>query len=187
MTDAFEKCKCRLVKRISHNINMRRYNPGFTLIEMAAVVAILGILATITLVSWSRGRAQQEVKLAVLEFQAAMRQAQGYAMAGRTDSTRIPCNYQLKFETTSQYSIIYQYKSGDVCPNDFTSNLSNPVQTFDVPNGVRFPANAWGSGGIVFVLPSGSGLSTNIDAITLQKGSATQSVCIPHTDGQFSC
>lgn len=183
----------------------KRKLAGFTFIEVMLVVGIMATLSTIALVSWTRSRAQQDVILAAREFQAAMRQAQGYAMTGKTDPnnpTFIPCQYQIRRSTDvstaarrTKYELAYKYKEGDTCTADPDVDIQ-PIQEFTLPNGVMFPVvNAITHSPlvdkpIVFLLPSGIGDPNNTaSTIDLSKGTgvtaAQSSVCVPR--GQFSC
>jgi prepilin-type N-terminal cleavage/methylation domain-containing protein len=170
-----------------------KMNPGFTLIEVVAVMVIMGILSLLTLASWRQGRTQQDVELAAREFQAAMRQAQSDAMVGKMDMDnqgRTPCQYRLLSTSGSapytQYKIAYEYKNGSAC-----SSGPQAIQTFTLPNGVAFSAT-WNDDQLVFTLPTGSGTSGNVHAVTLIKGSVSKSICIPQDgyggrNGAFSC
>ena len=162
----------------------RRSYRGFTLIELIAVVAIIGVMTSAVLVSWSTGRSEQDVKLAAREFEAALRQAQNFSMTGKIDAnnpTRVPCDYRLRYVSSTQYEIAYQYKNNGVCDGTLIAS----VQVFSLPGGVTFPPSSDWNDGAVFPLPRGEGVGTNVASIPLQKGSATKNVCIPQS-GYFS-
>ena len=174
-------------------ITIWKKNRGFTLLEVVIVIAIMGILSMITLVSWSQSRTEKDVELAVREFQAIMRQAQGNAMVGKMDPNNpnnTPCEYRLLTVGNSapytQYKLAYKYKNGPTCSGGLQT-----LQTFTLPNGVVF-SNKWSDDGLVFTLPTGSGTAANTSSIALTKGSVTRNICVPQDgrggrNGSFSC
>ena len=122
--------------------------------EIMVVIAIIGIMSAVALVSLSKGKEQKAVEAAAREVASAIREAQNYALTGKgADST---CTIYIFFCTnlSANYSI--------ACG----SNAIN----YTLKNGVNFDSGCT-STNIIFPIPWAT-LSVNPDAIVLKKGNS---------------
>lgn len=165
-----------------HLFNPKSFHRGVTLIEVMAVIAIMSILAAVTLVSWTESRSRQDLILAEREFTAIVRQAQGYALTGKLDMNHpdwIPCSYQIQFVDDTEknkYKTRYTYyESGGSCDAPSVAD----IQTFTLPNGVAFSD----FGDINFFLPSGQREKDTPSSVSFTKSTASGIVCLPTSTG----
>lgn len=66
---------------------------GFTLLELIVVIAIMGMLATLVVVSFNRQRAQRSVVLAQNETVTNLRKVQSYMLSSRNINGTVPAKY----------------------------------------------------------------------------------------------
>ena len=90
---------------------------GFNLIEFLIVVAITAIMAGIVISSFMREKAKKEVEIEAQRLAAILKEAQTYALTGRTlgsSPTLIPCNFYFKvtgiYPAAQKYEITYDYR-----------------------------------------------------------------------------
>ncbi len=108
-------------------------NKGFTLIELMVVVAIMGMLATVVVISLAGQRAGRDIKIAQNQLVSNIRQAQGYILSSRTlPSGQAVQFYVLKFDmaTPTQYTLeaIYNVSAGPQLTD---------IQTISLPSDIR--------------------------------------------------
>lgn len=117
--------------------NTKHHLRAFTLIEALVTLAIISIMSVILLVGLSNSRTTQQLESAAREVEAAIREAQNYALTGYQDvANSDPCRFQiLSTAGTPNYSIIYFYKdSNDAC------NRQDTIASYSLRNGVVFSA-----------------------------------------------
>jgi len=116
---------------------------AYTLIEALIVVAIIAITASVILVSYSSSRTTQQLESAAREVEAAVREAQSYALTGYQGVVATdPCRFEVTWGGTA-YSVTYWYKdASDNC------NRSLMLGSYAVRNGVTFT-----SGGSFYYTP----------------------------------
>lgn len=145
---------------------------AFTLIEALIVVAIIAIVTAIILVSYSNSRTAQQLESAAREVEAAVREAQSYALTGYQGVVATdPCRFEVAW-SGSTYSVTYWYKdTNDNC------NRSLVLGSYAVRNGVAFT-----SGGSFYYTPpyaTASFAGTNASqAVVLTQSSSWQVVCV---------
>jgi len=150
---------------------------GFTLVELMIVMAIVGIMTAVTIVSLSGARDRKAAEGEARKFAAVVREVQNYALTGKQLGTGlVTCSVGMNAIASgaTSYGIFYTYRSGDDC----NTSASNAFVTNTISNGVAFSsaANAFS-----FSVPRGEiNLGGNPDPIPIQlsKGSATYTVCI---------
>jgi prepilin-type N-terminal cleavage/methylation domain-containing protein len=109
---------------------------AYTLIEALVVVAIIAIVTSIILVSYSNSRRTQQLEGAAREVEAAVREAQSYALTGYQGVVGTdPCRFEVAWSGTT-YSVTYWYKS----TSDDSCTGADPLVlgSYAVRNGVAF-------------------------------------------------
>jgi len=160
---------------------MIKSNRGFTLIEVLATMAIIGIAAAITLVSISGGRVRKEVEGDARRLVGTLRELQNNSLAGKQIvSGRVSCGFFLLPSAAAATTITstYTYRTGATCSSATADMLSvfklTPGVSISVANiGVGFMV-PWGklldgTGGSVLVAPV---------QYRLVKSGVTWSVCV---------
>lgn len=106
---------------------------AFTLIEVMVVISIIGITSAIIINSLSTQRAMREVDRAAHTFGANLREAQNYALAGRSTSlTQENCYYGIRITSATAYNLVNYARSGGVCDTPST------ITSLALPSGVQF-------------------------------------------------
>jgi prepilin-type N-terminal cleavage/methylation domain-containing protein len=107
---------------------------GFTLIEIMMVIALIGILSIVTIVSMRSRQNQNKLKVAQAETEAIIKQAQSYALQGKKQGNVVPKYYGIKFSADG--------KSYSFCinSNDLDVDCSNPIESYQFKNGVMLSA-----------------------------------------------
>ncbi len=171
--------------------NTYKMSRGFTLIEVMVSVAILALMAAVTIVSMNGGRNRQEVEASTRLVAATLREAQNNALSGKnitgTAGSR-PCQFRVRTTGGTGTITHEQLNAGDVlCPNPgtatngawsgFSTDLLNGVTFssstevyFDVPRGE--PKNAAGVLGVELNSATGP-----VD-FSMTKGADTAHVCV---------
>ncbi len=142
---------------------------GFTLIELIIVLAIIGVVSVITLVSLSSARGTRDLDRSSREIVAALREAQNYALTGRSTSIgEDNCAFSVQVVGGSTgYSLSHLYRSGGSC------SATGPLANYSLTTGVTFSASAT----VSFSLPRGE-VTSGTTSIGLTKGGATYFVCV---------
>jgi len=74
---------------------------GFSFIELMVVIAIIGIVSAMTLVSLSKSRAQKDVLSNARTLAATIREAQNYALTGKNINVNVAGNVPCEFHVTA--------------------------------------------------------------------------------------
>ncbi|MCX6765713.1 MAG: prepilin-type N-terminal cleavage/methylation domain-containing protein [Candidatus Moranbacteria bacterium] len=130
-------------------------NRGFTLLELIIVIAIIGIMTSVTLVYLGDSRKDRELEVAAREVAAAVREAQNNALTGKNASS-----------TCNSYVFTYGGSNYSVSNN---SGCSNPPIQYTLKNKVTFQ----NSGSFSFSIPFGVLSPNNNTVITLQNQTST--------------
>lgn len=141
---------------------------GFTLIEVVAVLAIIGVTSSVLLVRVLNQRVPRDLENSARLVAGVFREAQNFALTGhQVVAGSDPCGYDVSWGGTT-YGIVYRYKNAaGACA------LSTPLVSYTLENGVVFS----GSGGYSFSLPHASVNFSGTTTTTLSKSSTNHVVC----------
>jgi prepilin-type N-terminal cleavage/methylation domain-containing protein len=135
---------------------------GFSLIELMVVVAIVGIMISVTLISMNATREKKAVETAAREVAAVVREAQTYALTGKGLQNQLT-------------SCKFTFNWGNIANTDYRiTDCKTAIYT--LKNGVVF----LNSGTIDFNVPFS--MLPGASTITVQKGSSSYNICI-YTSG----
>lgn len=158
---------------------------AFTLVELVVVLSIISIATGITLVSFSSQRVPRSLERASREVVAALREAQGYALSGRSSSGEDNCWIGLDSATgAAAYTLMNNYRTGATC----ATSANGTVASYSLKENVVFT----GTERISFRLPRGEVLYLNGGAMSvlgpggsriigLTKGGSTRYICVYST------
>lgn len=84
---------------------------GFSLVELITVIAIIGIMTAVAIVSLTPAKTSVKLDAAGRELVAAIKQAQSYALQGkvvRDDANNVvPCGFGIYIKNNTDYEIFY--------------------------------------------------------------------------------
>ena len=151
---------------------------AFTLIEVIVVVAIISIATVITFVSFAGQRSIRGLDRASHEVVSILREAQGYALAGHSQTGEKNCWIGIDISGAgANYSVMKSYPSG-AC----TSTAS--ISSYTLKEGVAFP----GAERIVFTLPRGEVMYLSGGALTaLSSGSSRRITVTKNAVSHYIC
>ena len=155
------------------NIAQRRKLRGLTLVELLIVIAIVGIMASVTLVLMGGNKAQAEIDAASEELAEHLRDMRRRALSGDPDTSVKACAFGVYFSAMTTavdtYRTFYA-QSAPSCPTAYsTTGTNTPALQTRTDARVQFTANAQD---FVFSTPFG--------AITAGSGG---SVTVSHVSG----
>jgi len=96
-------------------------NKGFSFVEIMIVIAIIGIMTSITLVSLMPSKNAESLNAAAREVASAIKLAQSYALQGKvvqiSGINTVPCGYGFIFPDNggTNYGIFYNYNPSYKC------------------------------------------------------------------------
>ncbi len=98
---------------------MKIRDNGFTIIESIVTVAIIALIATISLANYGRLRTQLSLNRAVQETSLEIRRAQNLAVATVKQNGTIPCGYGIHYVNEKEYILFADKDSADeaLCGN----------------------------------------------------------------------
>ncbi len=133
---------------------------AFTFIELVIIMAMIGIMSAVLLVSYGEKRADKELEAAAREVAATIREAQNYALTGKDAAG----------------GSTYTFSYGVVNDEYGISNGNNINNNYELKDGVVFS----GSGGFNFTAPHGtcSVILGTPEDIELNKGGKEIHVCV---------
>lgn len=148
---------------------------AFTLIEMLVVMAIVGIMTAVVVVSFGSGRTEKELETNAREFASAVREAQNYALTGKQAvEGGSACAFSVTWTDSSTY------KLGST-PSGSCEATPTSLVNYSLKNGVTM--NNFGT--ISFKLPWAAVVSGGGSQVIFSKSSGTYSVCI-NTEGKIT-
>ncbi len=105
------------------NIKNKNFKKGFTLVELLIVIAIIGIMTAVLLVSMSKGGVNNTLKVAGRQLSGALRESQNYALTGKQkEEGSYPCAFKFSVEPLADgvyYNIKYASRSiNEQCGQD---------------------------------------------------------------------
>lgn len=151
---------------------------GMTLIEVIIVIAIVGIMSAISIVSYTTSKRNAELETAAEELVAVLREAQNYSLTGKEISSSCS-NYRVTLTNNSSNYVLRTYTAAGV-------SCGNINSAYVFKSGVIISA---GGGYVSFAAPHSSitrtagVLSGSLFRITLSKGGGFYYVCFNNTSG----
>jgi len=150
---------------------------GFTLIEILAALAIMGIMLSIILISFNSSKRDVTLKSAQREVASAIKMAHAYALQGKTQNEETPCGYGFRFTDSDSYMIFYnkfQKIGSDNDCNDQNERkgyrrygtFSQEAESYDLGNGVKKDGAALSSTTVYFAVPHGEAYNTSGDSFS---------------------
>lgn len=130
-----------------------KFVAGFTLLEVLATVFIIGIMATVALVSTHRGKIDKEVSIAAQQVASSIREAQNYALSGKQpDAINTTCGFGFRRSNANTYNVFYNHTTESLTTCDkiikyYSTTIPNQVSTglnssgIILSNGVSFYNN----------------------------------------------
>ncbi len=103
---------------------MKNYR-AVTMIEMIIVIAIIGIMAGLVMVSLQSGRSSSRLQSAQRNVTATIKLAQSYALQGKTQGGVTPCGYGFRFTANNAYEIFYNPRTGGYTSCNEQNNVLN--------------------------------------------------------------
>ena len=127
----------------------KNYSKAFSLIELITVIAIIGIMTGIAIVSLVPAKSSAKLDAAGREVASAIKLAQSYALQGKVAGGFVPCGYGVYVdEDANKYKIFYlenndcedfNKSSGDIDSADKTNKIS---ETYTLKDGVKFSSDS---------------------------------------------
>ncbi len=147
------------IKRQSFLLKKER---GITFAELIVVIAIIGIMTTVTLVSLSATRASNDLKAAARQVAASIREMQANALSGKVGAGSSSCQISWSDTGTSYQAGCLYYTT------------TNPNPSFSLPNGVKFV----GGGFFAFKVPFGNKSTDSSTSVQMTKSGTSIYVCV---------
>ena len=101
--------------------------------ELIVVMAIMGIMASVGIVSLQSSKSDSRLKATQREVAASIKQAQSYALQGRMQEGETPCEYGFEFTSVTDYQIFYRLPVSGSCAS---MGSETTVESFSISNGV---------------------------------------------------
>lgn len=133
--------------------NIGAAQSGFTLVEMLAVIGIMGLVASIFIANFAAFRGPRNLRIATNELVTNLRKIQSYTLSSRNSPSGLAVKYYiLKVSNLAGNNTSYQVQS-------INSNysFSSNIETLKFPEGIIVRANAGSPKGLQLEQPIGAG------------------------------
>lgn len=111
----------------TEKLNKKKPNRGFTMVEILVVIFITGLLATLVIVDFRKGKMRSDLKEAALSVAESVRTVQNFAMTGQIQSCSVPasgCGFLLYIDlATPTYFTTFADNNGDLIYTTGTDTL----------------------------------------------------------------
>jgi type II secretion system protein H len=138
---------------------------GVTFLELMVVIAIIGIMTAVALVSLQPAKDDARLKAAQGEVAASIRLAQSYALQGKAQAGAKPCGYGFRFDPTDsnkqKYEIFYKVANTGKDCSDPNYTSFNTVEGYSLKNGVFLNAPVFANTEIYYAIPFGTMYGSN--------------------------
>lgn len=125
------------------------------MIEILIVISILVIMSIVGMVSLQPAKNDARLRAAQREVAATIKMAQSYALQGRMQNGKTPCEYGVQIPDSTHYTIFYRIPMNwNVGCSVVNPNSTTTIEQFALTNGVILK-NAIGTE-IVFEVPFGN-------------------------------
>lgn len=146
--------------------------PGYTLLELLVVVAIVSIASAIVISNFSASRVKEDTNASVREVMAVMRQAQNDALTGRQYVANAkPCRFQVSWAGSTYTYTFWYLDSFGLC------NTSLSVKSYTLKNSAAFS----GVGSLSFSPPHGTVNPAVTNTIEITNSGSSRVVCVSAT------
>ncbi len=147
---------------------------AFTLLELMIVCSIIGIMTAAIIVSLINSQIKKEVEIEARIVAAAIREAQNYALTGKTTQAGdLPCKYRFTSNSgDGSYKIRYYYhtNANSDCGNE------RIYAVYSLKNKVSFAASRDFYFTVPHGIPSPSPFSTV--TVTVRKSTSVYNICV---------
>lgn len=154
-------------------LKIRLTRKGFSFLELMTVIAMVGIMTAVTLVSLNKSRSEKDVEVAARVVAGALHEAQNYALTGENASSSCGGMYWFKYKITgdSDYEISGCLSAKYTLPKNITFNEVGSIY-FTTPH-----ADIYGADGNLLFAQDPYKTAGYLD-ITLKKDSSEYHVCL---------
>ncbi len=107
---------------------------GYSLVEAIAVIALVAIVSTLVLANYGTSRDQQRMKKTTTDALSALREAQGYALAGSTGTAfgnGQTFGYGVQFTSSNPTYLLYADKNNNDRYDNAVTDTLIETRTFD--------------------------------------------------------
>ncbi len=120
---------------INHKLQADR---GFSMIELLVAMAVISILAIITLTNISKGSNEQALLRSAQIFASDIKKAQNLALSPKKYGLNPVCFYGIKIENASNYFLYYNDRSGCLGAVRYDNVFSKKLKNLKLERGIIF-------------------------------------------------
>lgn len=160
----------------------KRNKTGFTLIEVIIVIAIIGIMTAISIVSLRGGKTSNNLETSRREVASIIKLAQSYALQGKITGGNTPCGFGVRFTDSNSYELFYIVPGSGSCSDKNSSSASrrcsgnsdcHSLENYDLKSDIA--VNDYSDKDIYFIVPhasvyNSSGASFGGNSLTFKSG-----------------